>query len=315
MALYPEIEPYSSGMLEVGDGDALYWETVGDPGGKPAVCLHGGPGSGCAPFFRRLFDPDAYRVVLFDQRNCGRSTPHASEPGIDLAANTTAQLVADVERLREHLGVERWLVLGGSWGSTLGLAYAEAHPERVSELVLFAVTTGRHAEFDWVFRGGLARFFPAEWERLAAAAGGDGDVLEGIRLLLFDPDPAVRARAAEEWCLWESATPSWPPQQGLAARFRDPRHALAFARIVTHYARANAWLDDDVLIRGAGALAGTPGALVAARLDFQAPLENAWLLHRAWPAAELVVVDDAGHGATATVSDELVRATDRFVRR
>src|SRR5215218_958448 len=178
--LYPEIAPYESGMLDVGDGNAVYWETCGNPDAKPAVVLHGGPGSGCFDFFRRFFDPDAYRIVLFDQRNCGRSTPHASEPSTDLTSNTTAHLVADIESLREHLGIERWLILGGSWGSTLALAYAEAHAARVSELILFGVTTGRHSEFDWSFRGGLALFFPEQWEQLETAvtdATSDGDIV------------------------------------------------------------------------------------------------------------------------------------------
>jgi proline iminopeptidase len=313
--LYPEIAPHDEGVLDVGDGNLLYWEACGDPHGKAAVVLHGGPGSGCSPTFRRFFDPSRYRVVLFDQRNCGRSTPRAGDLETDLASNTTANLVVDIERLREHLDVDRWLVLGGSWGSTLALAYAETHPERVTEMILFGVTTGRHAEFDWTFRGGLARFFPEQWERLLAALPAetrDGDVVEGFHRLLNDPDPTVHGPAAEAWCLWESATPGWPPATGLAERFRDPDYALAFARIVTHYVRHNAWLEDGALLRGAAALAETPGVLVNGRFDFQAPIANAWELRRVWPRAELVIVDDAGHGASANLNPELVRATDRF---
>lgn len=313
--LYPETEPHDRGLLEVGDGDAVYWETCGSPRGKPAVVLHGGPGSGCSSWFRGLFDPRAYRLVLFDQRNCGRSTPHASDPATGLAANTTAHLVADIELLRRHLDVDRWLVLGGSWGSTLALAYAEAHPARVTEMVLFGVTTGRHTEFAWTFRGGLARFFPAEWERLRAAlpvAEGDRDLVDACHRLLNDPDPAVRRGAAEAWCTWESATPAWPPRRGPAERFADPAYALAFARIVTHFVRHDAWLEDGILLRRASALADIPGVLVHGRLDFQAPLANAWELKRAWPRAGLVVVDDAGHETTASLDRELVRATDRF---
>jgi proline iminopeptidase len=313
--LYPEIAPYESGMLDVGDGNAVYWETCGNPDGKPAVVLHGGPGSGCAEFFRRFFDPDAYRIVLFDQRNCGRSTPHAGEPSTVLTSNTTANLVDDIESLREHLGIERWLVLGGSWGSTLGLAYAEAHAAHVSELILFGVTTGRHSEFDWPFRGGLALFFPEQWEQLEMAvtnARTDGDIVDTYHRLLSDPDAAVRAQAAEAWCLWESATPDWPPKTGLAPRFRDPRYAVAFARIVTHYVRNNAWLEDGVLLRNATVLADTPGVLISGRFDFQAPIANAWTLREAWPRAELVIVDDTGHGATAGIGSEIVRATQQF---
>lgn len=311
---YADVEPYERGMLDVGDGDLVYWETCGNPDGKPAVVFHGGPGSGCSPFFRTLFDPSAYRAVLFDQRNCGRSRPHASDPPTKLDANTTHNLLADAERLREHLGIDRWLVLGGSWGSTLALAYAEGHPERVTEMVLSAITTGRHAEFDWLFRGGLARFFPEEWARLRDSLPDewDGDVADGYHRLLEDAAPAVRRRAAEAWCLWESATPAWPPTRGLAERFRDPDYALAFARIVTHYVRHNAWLEDGALLRDAEALAGIPGVLVHGRFDFQAPLENAYELKRAWPRAELVVVGDAGHVPTADITRELVRATDGF---
>jgi proline iminopeptidase len=302
-------------LLDVGDGNRIHWEACGSPAGKPAVVLHGGPGSGCAPWMRTLFDPAAYRIVLFDQRNCGRSTPHASAPDVDLAANTTANLVADVEALREHLGIERWLVLGGSWGSTLALAYAEAHADRVTEIVLFGVTTGRRCEVEWCFRGGMARFFPAQWDRLRAAlppADRDGDVVAGFHRLLNDPDPAVCRRAADAWCEWESATPDWPPRAGLAERFSDPAYALAFARIVIHYLHHDLFLDDGALVRDAAKLARIHGVLVHGRFDFQAPLANAWELQRAWPTAELVVVDDAGHGASPGLVDEIVRATDRF---
>jgi proline iminopeptidase len=313
--LYPEIEPYDNGMLELGEGNSVYWETCGNPRGKPAVVLHGGPGSGCSPRFRRLFDPSGYRLVLLDQRNCGRSTPHASDPATDLEANNTASLIAEIELLRRHLEVDRWLVFGGSWGSTLALAYAETHPARVTEMILFGVTTGRHEEFDWVFRGGLGRLFPEQWERLRAAlpiAERDDDIVEGYHRLLNDPDPAVRQRAAEAWCLWESATPEWPPRAGLAERFTDPDYALAFARIVTHYARRNAWLEDGILLRGATVLAEIPGILVNGRFDFQAPLANAWELKRVWPRAELVVVPHAGHAGSQDLTRELVRATDRY---
>ena len=313
-ALYPPIEPYEHGTLAVGDGNLVYWETCGNPCGKPAVVVHGGPGSGCTEGQRRLFDPAVYRVVLFDQRGCGRSTPHASAVDTDLTLNTTWHLVEDMEALRRHLGVERWLVLGGSWGSTLALTYAVRFPECVTEMILFGITTGRHAEFDWLFRGGVARFFPEQWERLTAAAplaGADRDVVDAYHRMLYDPDPAVQERAAYEWCLWESATPAWPPATGLSARFENRRFALAFARLVTHYVRHDAWLDDDCLLRGAGALADIPAILVNGRFDFQAPIANAWELRRAWPRAELVVVDDAGH-ADEAVTRELIRATDRL---
>jgi proline iminopeptidase len=314
--LYQPIEPYEHGMLEVGDGNLLYWEVCGNPHGKPAVVLHGGPGSGCTPWHRRLFDPAAYRIVLFDQRNCGRSTPLASDPTVDLTSNTTANLVADIERIRQHLDVEQWLVLGGSWGSTLALAYAEEFPHRVSEMVLFGVTSGRNSEFDWLFRGGVSAFFPEQWERLRAALPEpvpDHEVPDAYHRLLQDGDPAVRAKAAFEWCMWESATPAWPPVDGLVPRFKDPDFAYAFARIVTHYVRHNAWLDDGVHLRGTDKLSDIPAVLINGRFDFQSPIGNAWALKNAWPRADLIIVDEAGHAAdNDAIARELVRATDRF---
>jgi len=316
MPEYPRVEPHAEGMLDVGDGHRLRWETCGDPDGTPAVVLHGGPGSGCRPWMRGLFDPDAYRAVLFDQRNAGGSTPHASDPDVDLSTNTTRHLLEDLERIRDHLGVDRWVVVGGSWGSILGLAYAERHPGRVRALVLFGVATGTRAEDDWLFRGGLSRFFPHAWERLVRSlpeADRGGDVVEAYAMRLFDPDPEVRRAAAEAWCRWESSTPAWPPTDELDDRFRDPTFALAFARIVTHYVRHHAWLEDGVLLRDAGTLAGIPGVLVKGRWDVQSPLGYTWALHRAWPGSELVVIEDAGHDAgNDGIVNAIVRATDRF---
>jgi proline iminopeptidase len=313
---YPEVEPVERGTLDVGDGHTLFWEVCGSPDGKPAVVLHGGPGSGCTPWHRRLLDPGAYRIVLFDQRNCGRSRPHASEPDVDLTHSTTSDSIEDLERLRAGLDVDRWLVIGGSWGSALALAYAERHPDRVTEMVLWGVNSARRREFDWLFRGGLGVLFPREWERLRAAVPErlrDRDVVEAYAELLIDPDPEVRDRAAREWCLWESATPSWPPSGELAERYRDPAFALAFARLVTHYVRHDAWLSDDELLRGIGTVAELPAVLVQGRFDLQAPLGSAWELHRAWPSSELVVVEDAGHDASAPgIERAIVRATDRF---
>lgn len=314
--LHPEIEPYDHGMLAVGDGNLVYWEVCGNPAGKPAVVLHGGPGSGCTPWHRRLFDTSAYRVVLFDQRNCGRSLPHASEPGTDLSSNTTDTLVPDIELLRQHLGIDRWLVLGGSWGSTLALTYAEAYPHRVTELVLFGVTTGRRQEFDWVFREGLGILLPAEWERRREAlppSERPNDVVDAYHRLLSHPDPKVRRRAAEAWCQWESAIAGWPPTEQLAERFKDERYALAFARIVTHYVRHNAWLEDDVLVRNAGVLTGIPGVLIVGRLDLGGAIGNAWELRRAWPGVELVVIEGVGHAASAPATTRaIVEALERF---
>jgi len=314
--LYPEIEPFQQGMLEVGDGDRVYWEMCGNPHGKPAVVVHGGPGSGCSTWDRRLFDRAVYRIVLFDQRGCGRSTPHASEPDIDLTSNTTQNLIADMELLRQHLDVDRWLVFGGSWGSTLALAYAETHPDRVAEMILWGVTSGRRAETDWLFRGGVSMLFPEQWERLCAAvpaAERDGDIVEAYSQMLHHPDPEVRRRAALAWCTWESATPEWPPTTGLAERYADPDFALAFARLVTHYIRHDLFLEDEVLLRNAHVLADIPGILVNGRFDLQAPIANAWELNRVWLRAELVIVEDAGHaGDDPELTQELIRATDRF---
>ncbi len=290
--LYPEIEPYEQGWLDVGDG------------------------SGCTPWHRRLFDSSVYRIVLFDQRSCGRSTPHASALDTDLTSDTTANRVADIEVLRKHLHIERWLVFGGSWGCVLALAYAEKYPERVTEMVLFGIATGRFKELDWLFRGGVSIFFPEQWDRLRRAlpvAERDGDIVAAYHRLLNDADPAIRQRAAESWSLWESATLSWPPSTTLAPKFTDPAFALAFARIVTHYIHHNQWLEDGILLRNAAVLADIPGVLVNGRYDFQSPIVNAWDLNRAWPRAELVIVDNAGHAANNTgITQELVRATDRF---
>jgi proline iminopeptidase len=306
----------TQGMLEVAGGDRIHWEVCGNPEGKPAVVVHGGPGSGCQPWHRQLFDPQSYHLVLFDQRGCGRSRPHASLPGTSLAQNTTANLIADLERLRKHLQIERWLMLGGSWGSALALAYAQQFPQRVSELVLFGITTGRQEEFDWLFRGGLSRFFPEEWQRLCAGLPQEergGDIVAGYCRRLQHPDASIRESAARSWCEWESATPNWPPMAGLAARFRDREFAMAFARIVTHYVRHDAWLVDGRILRDVARIAGIPGVLVQGRFDFQAPLANAWALHRCWPGSQLVIVNDAGHAADhAGITGELTRALARF---
>lgn len=315
MGLYPEIEPDEQGMLDVGDGNLVYWETCGNPEGKPAVVLHGGPGSGCTPGSRRAFDPAAYRIVLFDQRGCGRSTPHASDPAVDLATNTTHHLIADIERLRRHLGIERWLVFGGSWGSTLGLAYAEQHPERVSEIVLVSITNTTRREVEWVTRD-MGRIFPTEWARFrdgVPATERDGSLVEAYSRLLNDPDPAVREQAAQDWCTWEDVHVSLAPGHRPSPRYEDPVFRMAFARLVTHYWRHAAWLEEGVLLREAGKLAGIPGVLIHGRLDVSGPPDIAWELARRWPDSELVLIDDAGHGGGhAGMTEALIAATDRF---
>jgi proline iminopeptidase len=311
---YPEIEPLDEGMLDVGEGNRIYWEVAGDPDGKPAVVLHGGPGSGAAPWWRRLFDPRAYRVVLFDQRGCGGSVPHAADPSTSLSHNTTANLLADIELLREHLRVDRWLVLGGSWGSTLGLAYAQRHRERVSELVVFSVVTTTRAEVEWVTRD-VGRLFPVEWSRFrdgAPAADRGGSLAEAYSRLLHDPDPSVREQAARDWCDWEDAHVKAHPDQPGDPRYADPSFRMCFARLVTHYWRHAAWLDDGSLLRGAPELAGIPGVLIHGRRDVSSPLDVPWKLAQAWPGSELVIVDDAGHGAGGTTTELIVSSTDRF---
>jgi proline iminopeptidase len=310
--LYPVIEPYAQGMLDAGDGQRVYWETCGNPAGAPVVVLHGGPGSGCGEWHRRLFDPSVFRIVLLDQRGCGRSRPHAAEHATALDANTTWHLVADLETLREQLGIERWMVWGGSWGSVLALAYAQRHTPRVSGVVLWGISTASRSEEDWLFRGGLAMFFPEQWQQLVDGLPEreqGGDVVAGYRRLLADADPAVRRRAADAWCLWESATPDWPPRTGRAPRFADPAFSMAFARLVTHYVHHHHWLDDGQLLRRIDRLAGVPATLVNGRFDLQGPLGSAWTLHRAWPGSRLVVVENAGHSpSSAGMRSALIEA-------
>jgi proline iminopeptidase len=311
--LYPEIEPHTRAMLDVGDGQHLYYEVCGAEDGKPAVVLHGGPGSGCTPGLRRFFDPDAYRVVLFDQRQCGRSTPHAGDVGVELSTNTTPHLLADLELLRRSLGVDRWLVFGGSWGSALGLAYAEDHPDRVSAMVLTGVATGRRSETRLLTRG-LGRLFPDAWEKLCAgvpAGERGGDLSEAYGRLLAHPDLAVRERAARDWCDWEVAIEVAAPEPN--PRYRDARFRMAFARIVTHYWSHGSWLDEGTIFIRAPRLAEIPGVIVQGTLDFGNLLGTPWDLCHAWPTAQLVLVDDAGHAPHHPgVISALVEATDRF---
>ncbi|WP_454777930.1 prolyl aminopeptidase [Georgenia muralis] len=311
--MYPPTEPDDAGMLTVGDGHEIYWETCGNPAGRPVVMLHGGPGSGCTPGLRRWFDPEAYRIVLLDQRGAGRSTPSVADDVADLSANTTAHLVADLELLREHLGIGTWVVTGVSWGTTLALAYAQDHPDRVDALVLVSPVTTTHREVEWLTRD-MGRIFPEEWQTFRDGAG-PGVAPDGSGLaaayskLLHDPDPAVRERAARQWCDWEETHPATHPAHRPNPRFADPRFRLGFARVVTHYFAHAAFLDDGVLVRGMTRLAGIPGVIVAGRLDISSPPDVAWALHRAWPGSELVLVEGAGHGTTA---EAIIAATDRF---
>lgn len=315
--LYPRIEPYAAGMLEVGDGNQLYWETCGNPDGMPAVVLHGGPGSGSHAGHRRLFDPARYRIVLFDQRNCGRSLPHAARDTTDLSANTTHHLIADIEMLRCELGIDRWLVYGNSWGSTLALAYAERFPEAVGAIVLCAVTMSRPVEIEWLYRG-VGRFFPEAWARFRTGvppAERDGDLVEAYYRLLQQPNPEVREKAAREWCAWEDAIVMTDPDAQPNPRYFDPDFRMAFTRIVTQYFRHRAWLDDSELLRNVGRLRGIPGVLVHGQFDLSAPIGTAWELWRAWPDSDLRTVR-AGHLATdLAMAAATVAATDSFARK
>lgn len=316
--IYPEIEPYDSGMLDVADGNSIYWATYGNPDGTPAVILHGGPGSGHSARSARFFDPAAYRIVLFDQRGCGRSTPHASDPSTDLSVNTTAHLLGDIECLRQYLRIDRWLVFGVSWGCTLGLAYAILNRDRITALVLAGVTTTRRSEINWLYRD-LAPLFPEQWARFRRGAPEherDDDLVAAYYHLLRSPDPAIRTRAARDWHEWEAASISIDPNVKPSPRWSDPSYRMARARIVTHYFHHNAWLEDGILLKQANTLNGIPGIMVQGRLDLEAPLVTAWELSQVWKDGELVVVNNAGHSPSDPgMSEAILATTDRFARQ
>lgn len=308
--LYPDIEPYETGTLDVGDGHVLYFERVGTRGAKPAVFLHGGPGGGISPDHRRLFDPARYDVLLFDQRGCGRSTPHAS-----LEANTTWHLVDDIERLRRLIGVKQWLVFGGSWGSTLALAYAQTHPARVSELMLRGVYTVSQAELDWYYQFGVSEMFPDKWARFQAPVppAERGNMMAAYRKLLTGADVDRQLEAARAWSVWEAETITLLPSPDIAAKHDEGHFALAFARIENHYFTHRGWLEDGQLLRDAHKLAGIPGVIVHGRYDMPCPARYAWALHQAWPDADFHLIEGAGHAwSEPGIMDQLLAATDRF---
>lgn len=314
---FPEIEPYDSGMLTTGDGHHVYWECCGNPEGMPALYLHGGPGSGFSPGQRRLFDPDAYRIVLFDQRGAGNSRPLASEPDADLSTNTTHHLITDIEALRQLHRVDRWTILGLSWGTTLGLAYAETYPERVHGLVLGFVTTTSRREVEWITED-VGRIFPREWDRFVSA------IPERLRHLrpvdayaemLVDPDQSVQEHAAREWCTWEDVHVSLAPGHEPNPRYEDPEFRLRFARLVTHYWSHDAFLGEDELIREVSKLNGIPGVLIHGRYDISSPLVTAWRLHQGWTTSELHILDDAGHGGGTSFYDVTGDALNRLAKR
>jgi proline iminopeptidase len=311
--LYPPIEPFASGMMEVGDGHRIRWERSGRRGGIPAVFLHGGPGGGIMPSHRRLFDPRLYDVLLFDQRGCGGSTPHA-----DLNANTTWHLVADIERLRVMAGHDRWLVFGGSWGSTLALAYAETHADRTAALILRGVFLLRQAELDWYYQGGAGWLFPDRWENFLAPIpeAERGDLMAAYRRRLTGDDPAERLRAARAWSRWEGDTITLLPQPETSAGFEEEAFALAFARIENHFFTHKGWLEEGQLLRDAHRLRAIPGTIVQGRYDAATPARSAWDLHRAWPEADFHLISDAGHAYNEPgILDRLIRATDDHAMR
>lgn len=312
--LYPPIEPYKTGRLDVGDGHTLYWELCGNPDGKPLVFLHGGPGVGISPDHRRQFDPQKYNALLFDQRGCGRSTPHAS-----LEANTTWHLVDDIEKLREMVGVDKWLVYGGSWGSTLSLAYAETHPGRVSELVLRGIFLFDPYEIDWMYKkGGASQLYPDKWEEFVAPIpeGERDDLVEAYRKRLTGSDRAEQLKCAKAWSKWEAQIVTLLPDAHVVEEFTEDEKAIAIARIENHYMANRGWLEEGQLLEGAAKLKGIPAVIVQGRHDCCTPPAAAWALHKRWPEAELEIVPDAGHLFNEPgILDGLIRATEKFADR
>ena len=311
---FPPIEPYDSGTLDVGGQHRVYWECCGSPTGRPALFLHGGPGSGCSAGQRRFFDPSLYNTVLFDQRGSGRSRPLASDPDADLSANTTPHLIADIEALRELRRVDRWTILGLSWGCTLGLAYAQTYPNRVNALVLAFVTTTSHREVQWITED-IGRVFPQHWERFSNAIPEQLRHLrpvEAYARMLADPDPIACDLAAREWCAWEDAHVSLTPGHTPNPRYQDPEFRLRFARLVTHYWQHAAFLEEDQLIRDAAKLNGVPGVLIHGRFDVSGPLITAWRLSQRWTTCRLQVLDDAGHGGGNNFVPAVIDALNKF---
>jgi proline iminopeptidase len=313
---YPLTEPYDSGLLDTGDGHHVYWEVCGNPDGKPAVVLHGGPGSGATPWWRRFFDPARYRVVLLDQRGCGRSEPNACDDRRALEDNTTAHLVADLERLRTQLGIDRWLVFGASWGSTLGLAYAVEHPERVSELVLWAVVTTRARDVHWLTHV-MGEVYPHEFDALRSVLAPDerdGNIPAALHALLMSDDPEVCDRAARAWCAWEDRLGTLTGPVRPHPRSQDPRLRLGFARLVTHYFGNHAFLADDAITGRLDRLADIPTYLLRGRLDIASPLRSAYDVARGIPQATLDVVESDAHGAGDDTVERLVAVLDSYAR-
>ena len=307
---YPEIEPYETGMLDVGEGHSLYYERVGTPGAKPAVFLHGGPGGGMAPDHRRQWDPELYDVLLFDQRGCGKSLPFA-----EIEHNDTWRIVEDIERLREMCGHQKWQAFGGSWGSTLALAYAQKYPDRVSELVLRGVFLARQQEKSWLYDYGASEIMAEQWDAFTGLIpeAERGDLVRAYYNRLTSEDEATRLAAAREWSLWEGHVATLLPNEDLLEGFGDPAKAVPFARICAKFFLENFFLEEGELLRNVDALAGIPGIIVQGRHDICTPPGAAWALKKAWPEADLWIVPDAGHSAGEPgIVDGLVRATDKL---
>ncbi len=311
--LYPNIRPYATHTLAVDERHRIYVEECGSRDGIPVVFLHGGPGAGCEPYHRRFFDPNRYRIVLFDQRGCGRSAPHA-----DLGDNTTAHLIGDIETIRETLGIERWLVFGGSWGSTLALAYAQSYPQRITGLILRGIFLCREWEIRWFYQEGASRVFPDYWQDYIAPipVREREDLLGAYHRRLTGQDELARMAAAKAWSIWEGRTASLLPNEAIVNHFGSPHTALSLARIECHYFVNNAFLEPNQLLAGAHHLADIPGVIVQGRYDLVCPMQSAWELHQAWPKAELKLTPDAGHSALEPgIRSALVEATDRFARQ
>ena len=309
--LYPDFEPFETGQLDVGDGHSLYWELSGNPEGKPVVFLHGGPGGGSSPDHRRQFNPDKYKILVFDQRGCGHSKPYAS-----LEANTTWHLVEDIEKLRTEVAkVDKWMVFGGSWGSTLSLAYAQTYPERVTELVLRGIFLFDRYEVDWLYLAGADAIYPEGWEEFVSIIpeAERDDLVEAYRKRLTSEDKAVQLEAAKAWSKWEATTVTLLPSRHVIDEFTNPEKAIAIARIENHYMAAGGWLEEGQLLNGAEKLRGIPGVIVQGRHDSCTPPKAAWSLKKAWPEVDLQIVPDGGHLFNEPgILDGLVRATDRF---
>ncbi|WP_263259277.1 MULTISPECIES: prolyl aminopeptidase [Pseudomonas] len=308
--LYPEIKPYARHELAVEVPHVLYADESGSPDGLPVLFIHGGPGSGCDRLSRRFFDPNLYRIVTFDQRGCGRSIPYAS-----LENNTTWHLVEDIERLREHLGIEQWVLFGGSWGSTLALAYAQRHPERVKAMVLRGIFLCRPVDLHWFYQEGASRLFPDFWQDYLHPIAEEerGNLIQAYYRRLTGPDELAQMSAARAWSCWEGRTVTLRPNPDVLEKFSE--HALAIARIECHYFINAAFLEPDQLLRDMPRIAHIPAVIVHGRYDMVCPLDNAWALHHAWPGSELQIIRDAGHAASEPgICDALVRATDQIAR-